>query len=69
MRIHVVEDQFARARLLVERLRRSGVKADHAATPVDALMFRPREFLNQERSGAPTLSLRGVGNMPARSAS
>jgi DNA-binding response OmpR family regulator len=69
MRILVVEDEFEHAGPLPERLRRSGFAADHASTPVDALISRPREHLNDEWAGAPTVPVRGVGYMLAKSAS
>jgi DNA-binding response OmpR family regulator len=65
MRILVVEDEFGRAGLLVERLRRSRFEADRAAT----LISRPREHLNDERAGVPIGPVRGVGYMLATSAS
>jgi DNA-binding response OmpR family regulator len=69
MRILVVEDEFERAGLHVEPLRRSAFAADRAATPVDALISRPRQHLNDERAGAPTVPVRGVSYMLAKSAS
>jgi hypothetical protein len=51
MRILVVEDEFERAGLHVEPLRRS------------------REHLNDEWTGAPTVPVRGVGYMLAKSPS
>ncbi len=69
MRILVAEDEFERAGPLAERLRRSGFAADRAATPVDALISRPREHLNDERAGVSTVPVRGVGHMLAKSAS
>ncbi len=71
MRILVVEDEFERAGLHVERLRRLAFAADRAATPVDALISRRREDLNEsERAGA-TLASRcaASGYMLAKSAS
>ena len=69
MRILVVEDEFERARPHVEHLRRLAVAADRAATPVDALISRPREHLDDERTGSPSVPVRGVSYMLAKSAS
>ena len=40
-----------------------------APRPVDALISRPREHLNDERTGAPTVPVRGAGYMLAKPAS
>jgi DNA-binding response OmpR family regulator len=70
MRILVVADEFERAGLLVERLRRSRFEADRAATPIGARprISRPREHLNDERAGVPIVPVRGVGYTLAKSA-
>jgi DNA-binding response OmpR family regulator len=69
MRILVLEDEFERAGPLVERLRRFAFAADRAATPVDALISRPRADLNDEWVGAPTVLVCGAGYMLAKLAS
>ncbi len=69
MRILMVEDEFERAGPHVERLRRPAFAADRAAAPVDALISRPCEHLNDERTTAPTVSVRGAGYMLGKPAS
>ncbi len=69
MRILVVEDEFECAGPLAERLRRPAFAADRAAMPVDALISRPREHLNDERTAAPTVPAAGAGYMLAKPAS
>ena len=60
MRIFLAEDKFERAGMQVAGPRRLAKAAEGAGPPVDALISRPREFLNPERMGAPNLGVRGA---------